>query len=115
MKKIKMKTKIDGGCGDTIQEAEIVFGNFRQQLVTATFKMLENQSFDAEIAVADESVFDDVLDYSTVEKFVMSDAFADGQDGSGSGSREMVFDIAQLKLAEPGYSEGKTSLKQENV
>ena len=44
------------GSDDTIQESENGFGTLREQLAPATFKMVENQSFYAEIDVADESV-----------------------------------------------------------
>ena len=41
--------------------------------------MLDNQSFLAEIAMADESIIYDVCDNSTAEELVMSDTFIDGQ------------------------------------
>ena len=59
--------------------------------------MLENRSFDAEIAVADESIFGDVLDHSTAEELMM----LDGQDGSGVDSRDVIFGLVQMKLEEP--------------
>ena len=91
------RTATVAGSGDTIQEDELVFETLRQQLAPENFKMLENRSFDAEIAVADESVFGDVLDHSTAEKLMM----LDGQDGSGVDSRDVIFGLVQMKLEEP--------------
>ena len=90
-----------GGSGDTLQEDELVFETLRQQLAPENFKMLENRNFDAEIAVADESVFGDVLGHSTVDELVKSDAFINGQDGSGDGSGDVVCGLVQMNLEEP--------------
>ena len=101
-----------GGSGDTIQECETNFGTSRQQLTRAIFKKLENQNFDAEIALADESVIDNVYDHSTVEELLMSDDFVDGQFGSGVGSRDVIYGLVQIQMDKRGYSEGKTLLKK---
>ena len=103
-----------GGSGDTIQEGETVFGASRQQLAPATFKMLENLRVDAEIAVADESITEDVFDNSTAEDLVMSNAIVDCQDASAVGSRDVASGLVQMKLEEPDYSERETWLKREN-
>ena len=103
-----------GGSGNTIQEGEIVFGASRQQLVPATLKMLENGRVDAEIAMADESVTDDVFDNATAEDLVMSNAIVDGQDESAVRSRDVASGLVQMKLEEPDYSERETWLKREN-
>ena len=87
-----------GGSSNTIQEGEIVFGASRQQLVPGTLKMLENRRVDAEIAVADVSVTDDVFDNSTAEDLVMSNAIVDGQDASAVGSRDVASGLVQMKL-----------------
>ena len=50
-----------------------------------------------EIAVADESVFGDVLDKSTAEELMM----LDGQDESCVDSCDVIFGLAQMKLEEP--------------
>ena len=101
-----------GGSGDSIQEGETVFGTSRQQLVPATLKLLENA--DAEFAVADESVTDDVFENSTAEELVMSNATVDGQDESAVGSRDVTSCLVHIKLEEPDYSERETWLKREN-
>ena len=101
-----------GGSGDTIQEDELVFETLRQQLAPENFKMLENRSFDAEIAVADESVFGDVLEHSTAEELVKSYAFINEQDGSGDGSGDVVCGLVQMKLEEPDRKK-KCSLSSE--
>ena len=62
---------------------------------------MENQSFDAEIAVANVSVVYDVCDHSTAEELVMSYAFTDSQEGSGVGSGDVAFGLVQKKLEEP--------------
>ena len=91
------RTATVGGSGDTIQEDELVFETLRQQPAPENFKMLENRSLDAEIEVADESVFGDVLDHSTAGELMM----LDGQDGSGVDSRDVIFGLVQMKLEEP--------------
>ena len=101
-----------GGSGDTIQEDELVFETLRQQLAPEKFKVLENRSFDAEIAVADESVFGDVLEHSTAEELVKSYAFINEQDGSGDGSGDVVCGLVQMKLEEPDRQK-KCSLSSE--
>ena len=101
-----------GGSGDIIQEDELVFETLRQQLAPENFKVLENRSFDAEIAVADESVFGDVLEHSTAEELVKSDAFINEQDGSGDGSGDVVCGLVQMKLEEPDRKK-KCSLSSE--
>ena len=88
-----------GGSGDTIQGGETVFGTLRQQLVPATLKILENA--DAEIAVTDESVTDDVFDNSTAEDLVISNAIVDGQIESAVRSRDVASGLVQMKLEEP--------------
>ena len=62
----------------------------------ATLKMLENRNVDAEIAVADKSVTDDVFDNSTAEDLVMSNAIVDGQDESAVGSRDVASCLVQI-------------------
>ena len=79
----------------------------------ATLKMLENRRVDAEIAVADESVTDDVFDNSTAEDLVMSNAIVDGQDESAAGSRDVATGLVHMKTEEPDYSERETWLKRE--
>ena len=85
----------------------------RQHLALATFKKPENQnqSYDAEIAVEEESVLDNVFVHSTAEELVMFNAFVEGQVGSGVGSHDEVCGLVQMKLEEPGNSEGKILLK----
>ena len=73
----KVSTTV-GGSGDTIQEDKTGYG-ISLQLSHATFKMVDNQSFHAEIAMADESIIYDVCDNSTAQELVMSDTFIDGQ------------------------------------
>ena len=63
-----------GGNGDTIKEVETSFGISRQ-LAPATFKMVENQSFHSQIAVAVDSVIYVFCDLSTAEELVMFDVF----------------------------------------
>ena len=87
-----------GGSGDTIQEGETVFGGSHQQLAPAFFKMLENRRVDAEVAVADESVTDDIFDDSTAEELVMSGAIVDGHDKSAVGSRDVASSSVQIKM-----------------
>ena len=107
------RTATVGGSGDIIQEDELVSETFKmfqkqvqkqvqkcfkkKMLAPENFKMLENWSFDAEIAVADESVFGDVLDHSTAEELML----LDGQDGSGVDPRDVVSGLVQMKLEEP--------------
>ena len=76
--------------------------------------MLENRRVAAEIAVADESVTDDVFDNSTAEDLVMSNATVDGQTESAVRSRDVASGLVQMKLEEPDCSEGETLLKIEN-
>ena len=106
------RNAIVGGSGDTIQEDELVFETLRQQLAPENFKVLENRSFDAEIAVADESVFGDVLEHSTAEELVKSYAFINERDGSGDGSGDVVCGLVQMKLEEPDRKK-KCSLSSE--
>ena len=91
-----------GGSSDTIQEGETVFRASHQQLAPAFFKMLENRRVDAEIAVADESVTDDVFENSTAEDLVMSNAIVDGKEQSAVGSRDVASGFVQMKLEEGG-------------
>ena len=95
-----------GGSGDTMQEGETVFEASRQQLAPAFFKMLENRRVDAEIAVADESVTDDVFDNSTSEDLMMSSAIVDGKVKSAVGSHDVASGLVQMKLEEAYYSQG---------
>ena len=76
------------------------------------FRKLDNQSFDAEIAAAGETVIYNVSDHSTAEELVKSDAFIDGQDGSGDGSVDVVCGLVQMKLEEPDRKK-KCSLNSE--
>ena len=99
-----------GGSGDTIQGGETVFGTSRQQLVPATLKILENA--DAEIAVVDESVTDDVFENLTAENLVMSNATVDVQDESAVGSRDVASGLVHMKMEEPDYSEREKWLKK---
>ena len=103
-----------GGSGDTKQEGGIVFGTLRQQLVAATVKLVENQSYDAETVVPDETVFDNVFERSTAEELVMFNAFVEGQDRNGVRLRNVVCSLVQMKLEGPGNSEGKILLKDGN-
>ena len=80
-----------GGSGGTIQECETGFVTSRQPLAHATFIVLENRSFDAEIVVVDESAIDDIFNYSATDEIVMSNASNDGPDKSGVGSLDAVF------------------------
>ena len=77
-----------------------------------TLKMPENRRVDAEIAVADESVTDDVFDNSTAENLVMSNAIVDGQDESAVESRDVASALVHMKTEEPDYSERETWLKR---
>ena len=56
----------------------------------ATLKMLENRRVDAEIAVADESVTDDIFNNSTAEDLVISNAIVNGQNESAVRSRDVA-------------------------
>ena len=103
-----------GGSGDTIQEGGIVFGTLRQHLAPPTLKKAENQSYDAEIEVDDESVFENVFDHSSAEELVMLDVSVEGQNRSGFGSHDVVCGLVQMKLEEPGNSERKILLKDGN-
>ena len=78
------------------------------QLVPAIFKKLENHRFDAEIAVAGESVIYYVCDPLTAEELVMSDAFIDGQDGSDLDWGDVVCGLVQMKLEEPGCNKNSS-------
>ena len=49
---------------------------------------------------------------TTVAEVVTCYPFVDNQDGSGVGSRDVVFGLVQIKLEDPGYSEGNTLLKE---
>ena len=64
--------------------------------------------------MADESVFENVFDHSTAEELVMLDASVEGQNESGFGSHDVVCGLVQMKLEEPGNSEGKKLPKDEN-
>ena len=97
--------------GNTIEEEITSFGN-SLQLVPVIFRKLDNQSFDAEIAAAGETVIYDVCDHSTAEELVKSDAFIDGQDGSGVDSGDVVCGLVQMNLEEPDRKK-KCSLKSE--
>ena len=88
------------GSGNTIEEEITSFGT-SLQLVPVIFRKLDNQSFDAEIAAAGETVIYDVCDHSTAEELVKSDAFLDGQDGSGDGSGDVFCGLVQMNLEEP--------------
>ena len=90
-----------GGSADTIHQCGSCFGTSRQQLAPVTFSVVENQSFDAKIAVANESVIYDVCDHPTAMELVMSDALPDSQVGSGVGSGDVVFGLVQMRLEEP--------------
>ena len=99
------------GSGNTIEEEITSFGT-SLQLVPVIFRKLDNQSFDAEIAAAGETVIYDVCDQSTAEELVKSDAFIDGQDGSSDGSGDVVCGLVQMKLEEPDRKK-KCSLNSE--
>ena len=90
-----------GGSCDTTQERENGYRTLRQQLAPVTFKMVENKSFGAEIAVADESVVYDVYDHSTAEEIVISDVFVDHHDRSVVGLHNVVFNLVQMNLEKP--------------
>ena len=89
-----------GGSDDTIQEGGTFFGTLRQHLAPAIFKKPENQSYDAEIAVTDESVFENVLNLSTAE-LVIFDAFVKSLNGTVVGSHDMFFGLVQMKFEKP--------------
>ena len=82
--KTKTKTTTQKFCANVgsrvnaTQERGNIFGNSRQELVPAIFKMVEKQSIDVQISVADELVIYDVCDQSTVEKLGISDVFVNG-------------------------------------
>ena len=72
------------GCRiDDIQEGKTCFGTSSLRPLAAAFRMLVKQSCDEKIAVADESVIDDVFDHSTAEELVMSIAFVYGNASYG--------------------------------
>ena len=99
------------GCGNTIEEEITSFGT-SLQLVPVIFRKLDDESFDAEIAAAGETVICDVCDHSTAEDLVKSEAFINGQDGSGDGSGDVVCGLVQMNLEEPDRKK-KCSLNSE--
>ena len=99
------------GCGNTIEEEITSFGT-SLQLVPAILRKLDDESFDAEIAAAGETVICDVCDHSTAEDLVKSEAFINGQDGSGDGSGDVVCGLVQMNLEEPDRKK-KCSLNSE--
>ena len=90
------------------RKVKMFFGTSLQQQAPATFKMVKNQSFRVEIAVADESVIYDVFDYSTAEVLVMTDTFVDGQDGGCVGKGDVVIDLIQMKLKKLGHKKNSS-------
>ena len=99
------------GCGNTIEEEITSFGT-SLQLVPVIFRKLDDESFDAEIAAAGETVICDVCDHSTAEDLVKSEAFINERDGSGDGSGDVVCGLVQMKLEEPDRKK-KCSLSSE--
>ena len=99
------------GSGNTIEEEITSFGN-SLQLVPVIFRKLDNQSFDAERVAAGETVIYDVCDHSTAEELVKSDAFINGQDGSGDSSGDVVCGLVQMNLEVPDRKK-KCSLNSE--
>ena len=69
-------SKIHGPLGsncDITQNGESVICSSHQQLAPATFKVTMSHSFDAEVALADESIFDKLFKRSIFDESVMSD------------------------------------------
>ena len=61
VEKKSANSKIHGTLGsncDITQNGETIICASRQQLVPATFKVTKSHSFDAEVALTDESIFD---------------------------------------------------------
>ena len=76
-------SKIHGPLGsncDITQNGESVICSSHQQLAPATFKVTMSQSFgfDAEVALADESIFDKFFKQSIFDESVMSDTCVAG-------------------------------------
>ena len=98
---------VGGSCNYT-QERKNGYRTFRQQLAPAIFKMVENKSFGAEKAVADESVVYDVYDHSTAEEILISDVFVNHHDRSVVGLHSMVFDLVQMKFEKDRLQENSS-------